>query len=467
MSTPPEYLFWSACRLASAIRKRQLGSLEIVNACLDRLEQIDPIINAAVQVVHEKARARAIEMDHLTSAGDFCGPLHGVPISIKDSLDTAGIVSTGGTLGRKEFIPEKNAPVVERLLSAGAVLLAKTNTPELTFGGETDNLLFGRTCNPYDPALSPGGSSGGSVAITAAGASALDLGSDTGGSIREPAHFCGVAGIKPTSGTTPRTGHIVPWGTGVLDSLTQIGPIARYVEDIELGLSVIRGPDGIDPYIMPVPWRAPAAIDPVKLRIAFYTDNGVVPVCADIERVVKQTALMLEQQGTLVDQKVLPDIPLLSELLVTLRQSAMGPLVRRLIKEYGTTRVSAELESYMDTPDLMDDKGIDIALLERIDAVRSSALRFMGKYDAIVCPASRHLPRPHGASLADTYEQWSHVTVHNLLGWPGVVVRAGTSLKGNMPVGVQIITAPWREDIALALAKNIESLMGGYQPPEF
>jgi len=159
-----------------------------------------------------------------------------VPITIKDSLDTEGIVSTGGTPGRRQFVPDQDAPVVARLRAAGAVLLGKTNTPELTFSGETCNLIYGRTSNPFDLERSPGGSSGGSAAIIACGGSALEIGSDTGGSIREPAHLCGIAGIKPTSGRTPRSGHIVPHGGGVFDSLTQLGPMARYVEDLALAV---------------------------------------------------------------------------------------------------------------------------------------------------------------------------------------------------------------------------------------
>ena len=164
------------------------------------------------------ARCRACAQPRPTNwtgsrqAGGSGDPLHGVPITIKDSLDTEGIVSTGGTLGRRDYVPSQDAPVVARLRAAGAVLLGKTNTPELTLSGETNNLIYGRTCNPFDTRRSPGGSSGGSAAIIACAGSALELGSDTGGSIREPAHLCGIAGIKPTSGRTSRSGHIVPYG---------------------------------------------------------------------------------------------------------------------------------------------------------------------------------------------------------------------------------------------------------------
>jgi amidase len=160
-------------------------------------------------------------------------------MTVKDSLDTAGMISSGGTTGRRSFVPAQDATVVARMRAAGAIVLGKTNTPELTLSIETDNLIYGRTNNPYDVSRTPGGSSGGAAAIIAAGGSPLDLGSDTGGSIRQPAHFCGVAGIKPTSGRVPRTGHIISFDVGALEMFTQIGPVARFVEDLTLTLPII------------------------------------------------------------------------------------------------------------------------------------------------------------------------------------------------------------------------------------
>ncbi len=297
---PPEYLFWSAARLARTIRSGELTSRTVTGACLEQIARVNPIINAAVLVVADSAMEEAGKCDREAAGGRFRGPLHGVPISIKDSIDTAGIVTTGGTAGRRGFVPERDAPVVRRLREAGAVLLAKTNTPELTMGGETVNTIYGRTCNPYDPARSPGGSSGGSVALVAAGGSCLELGSDTGGSIREPAHFCGVAGIKPTSGRVPRTGHIVPWGLGAFDSLTQIGPIARYVGDLWPALSCIAGPDDVDPGVVPAGLRDPGDVDVGSLRIAWHLGNGIVTPDADLCRGVHDAAAGLSDRGAVL-----------------------------------------------------------------------------------------------------------------------------------------------------------------------
>ncbi|HKJ52786.1 MAG TPA: amidase, partial [Gammaproteobacteria bacterium] len=300
-----EIHYWSACRLAQAIRAGELGSREAVEACLARIDAVNPAINAVVQLVAERARAEADERDREVSAGRFRGPLHGVPFTVKDSFDTAGILSTGGTLGRKDYLPSDDAPVVARLRAAGAVLLGKTNTPELTFSAETNNLIYGRSNNPFDLERSPGGSSGASAAIVACGGAALELGSDTGGSVREPAHLCGITGIKPTSGRTPRSGHIVPHAGGVLDSLTQIGPMARRVEDLALALPLICGPDGCDPAVVPVPMGDPQAVDLTALRIAWYDDNGIVTPHDDIRRVVVETARALQESGLSLERKLL------------------------------------------------------------------------------------------------------------------------------------------------------------------
>jgi amidase len=459
-----EAIYSSASRIAAEIRAGKLTSREITNACLERIEQVNPKINAVVQLVTERACREADELDRLAASGRFMGPLHGVPITIKDSLDSEGIVSTGGTMGRKDFIPQQDAPVVARLRAAGAVLLGKTNTPELTLSAETNNLIYGRTLNPYDLERSPGGSSGGSAAIIACGGAALELGSDTGGSIREPAHLCGITGIKPTSGRTPRSGHIVPYGGGVMDSLTQIGPMARYVEDLVLALPIICGPDGRDPAVVPVTLGNPAEVDLSKLRIAWYADNGILAAADDIQRVVAETARQLQAQRFNIEQKLLPGMRELVNLSTELRESANAGLIIRLLQRYGTQQPGPDLAGYLTADGIASANSLDPALMEAIDEARSRALGFFADYDAILCPPAHALARPHHASHGDSFDDWSYVTIHNLLGWPGLSVRAGTSADG-LPVGVQVVAAPWREDIALALALKIETLMGGYQKP--
>jgi amidase len=465
MSDNPEYLYWSACEIAAQIRSGALSSVEVTQACLDRIEQVNPSINAVVQLCAARALAEALHYDELTVRKEFAGPLHGVPITLKDSIDTEAVISTGGTMGRKNHVPTMDATVAARLRNAGAVLMGKTNTPELTLSGETNNLIYGRTKNPFDLDRSPGGSSGGSAAIVASGGCALELGSDTGGSIREPAHLCGIAGIKPTSGRAPRTGHIVPFGGGVLDSLTQIGPMARYVEDLTLSLPIICGPDGIDPYVVPVALGNPDEVNCQSLKIAWYNDNGVTRPCDDIMRVTAEVAERLDREGFMIEEIEFPDMQKLVDLSTQLRESANAGLIVRLLEKYGTVEPGPDLDGYLTDEGLASVHSFDPEIMEKIDSARSRALQFMSKYDAVLCPASHAIARPHFSSRNDTFNDWSYITVHNLLGWPGGTVRAGTSEQGGLPVGVQIVAAPWREDIVLALLAQIETLFGGYQRP--
>ena len=224
-----DIIYASARSMAKAIQEKEVSAAELVEAHLSRIEEVNPALNAVVMLAAERARKEATEADAALAKGESKGPLHGVPFTLKDSIDTEGIVTTGGTMGRKDYVPDADATVAARLRGAGGILLGKTNTPEITYAGETDNLIYGRTNNPFDLSRTPGGSSGGAGAIVCCGGAAFDIGSDTGGSIRGPAHHCGIAGIKPNSGRVPRTGHIVPHSFGAVDSLTQNGPMARYV----------------------------------------------------------------------------------------------------------------------------------------------------------------------------------------------------------------------------------------------
>src|SRR5262245_31771683 len=226
---PEEIIFHSASDLARLVRVKEISSEELTRAYLARIARVNPKLNAFCQIDEKGALAAAREADAALRRGSELGKLHGVPISIKDSFETKGIISAGGTEGRRNFIPQMDATVVARLRAAGAIILGKTNTPELTLSYDTDNLIYGRTRNPYDLVETPGGSSGGAAAILAVGGSALDIGSDTAGSIRIPAHFCGVAGLKPTFGRVSRAGNILP-PEGVVGRRTHVGPMARFVE---------------------------------------------------------------------------------------------------------------------------------------------------------------------------------------------------------------------------------------------
>ncbi len=459
-----ELIYTSASAIAQAIREKRVSCREVVEAHLDRIEQVNPRLNAVVQLAAERARTEADKADAVLARGESMGPLHGVPMTIKDSLDTEGVISTGGTTGCANHVPAEDATAVARMRAAGAILLGKTNTPELTLAGETNNLVYGQTNNPYDTSRMPGGSSGGAGAIIAAGGSPMDLGSDTGGSIRGPSNFCGIAGLKPTSGRVPRTGHVVPYGMGAVDSLTQNGPMARFVEDLAVIMPIISGPDGRDPAIVPAPLGDPAAVELKGLRVAVYTDNGIMTPMKEIMETVERVAATLPEAGISVQEDRPSVLTQAVDLFNGLSTADGRAWVKRLLERCGTTEVHPWLKKRLE-----DAKPIGISeftdLLERIDRYRSEMLQFMENYDAILCPAGAYWALPHGDTFKEENSKaLGYTAAYNLTGWPGAVVRGGTSPEG-LPIGVQVVAKPWREDVALALAGYIESVSGGWQPP--
>lgn len=446
--------------VAQAIARKQVSSEEIVRACLDRIEVVNPALNAVVQFDREGALAKAREADAALARGDEAGPLHGVPMTIKDSLDTAGMITTGGTLGRKSFVPTRDATVVDRLRKAGAVLMGKTNTPELTLSFETTNLIYGRTSNPYDVTRTSGGSSGGAAAIVAAGGAPFDIGSDYGGSIRLPSHFCGVAGIKPSAGRVPRTGHIYPFG-GVQDSFQQIGPIARYVDDLSFLLPIVMGPDWIDPGVLPLPWTDPGAVELAGLQVAFHTDNGIAtPTAATIDTVKAVAGSLSSAKAVVTDARPTGAADAMAVGLPVYFWDG-GAAVRRLLREAGTTKNTLQGFTEGKAPSAAEIE----QLVNRLDGWRSGMLSFLKDYDVILCPVCASPALPHGeAAAASAFPIFSYTMTYNLTGWPGAVVRAGTSPEG-LPIGVQVVARPGREDVALAVAKFVEAGHGGYQRP--
>jgi amidase len=456
---------WSqtATWLARAIAAREVSSVDVVEACLARIAEANPPINAVVRLAGD-ALEQARAADAETARETRLGPLHGVPFTIKDSLDTAGVVTTAGTVGWRDRVPERDATVVSRVRAAGGILLGKTNTPEFTWANETNNDVYGRTSNPYDLDRTPGGSSGGSAAAVAAGLSPFDIGSDSGNSIRHPAHLCGVAGIKPTSGRVPRTGHW-PGFAGLLESFTQLGPIARRVEDLELVLRVISGPDGEDPHIPPVALREASSVAVSTLRVAWFADNGIRAPTAETADAVRAAVDALASAGATCEHRVPPDIADARPAWEAVVRADAFAWLCRLIADAGTPgRGSYDTFGWVTPRPGEPLRGDDVsAAMERADAVRSSLLRWFAPFDLLVSPV---LPSPavrHGETLSagygDTYSE-----VHNLTGWPAATVRAGTSPDG-LPIGVQLVAHPWREDVALAAARVVEAATGGWRAP--
>src|SRR5271167_4386044 len=275
-------LLVSAREIAAQIRRKAVSPVEVARTHLDRIERLNPKLNAFVDCQPEVvlAQARDAETAILRKSKDELGRLHGVPLSIKSSIDVAGHRCEAGTRLRAGRIATEDAPLVTRLRAAGAVILGVTNTPELLMAWETDNLLYGRTNNPWDLSRTPGGSSGGEAAAIAAGCSAGGVGSDGGGSIRVPAHFTGICGLKPTPGRIPATGHF-PTAVGPFALLGVVGPMARTIEDLKVLFEVMQGPDDGDPSSAPVPVRWPARDHLKQLRVGYFEDDGRTPVTVE------------------------------------------------------------------------------------------------------------------------------------------------------------------------------------------
>ena len=458
-----EILRSSATGMARAIREKKVSSAELIQAQLGRIEAVNPRLNAIVQLLAERVMEAAREADASLARGKLRGPLHGVPVTFKDAIETEGITSTGGTLGRRSFVPAQDAVIVKRLRAAGAIVLGKTNCPEFGWAWESDNLIYGRTNHPYDVSLSPGGSSGGESALISAGGSPLGFGSDAGGSVRFPANCCGLASIKPTSGRIPRTGHF-PGPGGTLDPIWQIDPLARSVEDLELALKIVSGVDGHDPAIVPAPLGETATVDLKKLRVAFHTDNGIASPEPDVAEAVRKATAALAEAGVKVEEALPPGVGDTFEIYRALFCADGGAGLKSLIELAGTQEIHPLLQQALE---IQQQHGISMAdygaLVGRWDAFRSAMLVFMESYDAILSPVCSFAGMVHGS----TYKRlpcFSYTMVHNLTGWPAAVVRTTNSSTG-LPVGVQIAASPWHEHVALAIARRLEEALGGWQAP--
>ncbi len=460
-----ELTFLSATTLAQLIRDGQASSEEVVRAHLDRIDEVNSTINAVVVVMADAALAEARRLDAEQRRGNIVGPLHGVPVTIKDAIETAGVVTTGGTLGRADYVPDRDATVVSRLRSAGAVVIGKTNLPELSLCGESDNLVYGRTVNPYHHERTTGGSSGGEGAAIASGMSPLGVGSDVGGSVRLPAHFCGIAGIKATSGLVPSTGHY-PSVDGIFARLWQIGPLARFVEDLVLSLPLIAGPDGVDPAAFPVPLRDPASVDISGLRIAYHVEIPEAPVTPETAKAVRDAAQALSDSGATVEETYPGCLDNIWDRTNAFYSADGGDQVKRLLERAGTSEAHQLTVEVIESQAHHAESVEDLAeTLVWVDQFRRAMLVFLADYDAILCPAHSHPAMEHGQSNGDEfYPGYLYSMAYNLTGWPGTIVRAGTGPEG-LPIGVQLVAGPWREDISLALAALVEKALGGWQSP--
>ena len=467
--------FLPAVSMAEQIRKKKISPVELVEAHLAQIEKLNPKLNAFVQLDAERARRAALDAEnaviHEKTQKTPLGPLHGVPISIKSSISVAGLRCEAGTRLRRGFVARQDAPLVARLKNAGAIVLGVTNTPELLMAWETDNLLYGRTNSPWDLERTPGGSSGGEAAAIAAGMSAGGVGSDGGGSIRVPAHFSGICGLKPTPGRIPAPGHF-PVSAGPFALIGVVGPMARTVADLKVLFEVMQGPDVADTCSAPVPMQWLSDDEIRKLRIGYFEDDGRTPVTPEIRAAVHTAAEALLRAGFQVEPFQPAGLEEARRLWHKFFVTAGGMLLRPMFKGREAD-LSPILKQFLDwsaaEPALTGETLLDAWV--RRDAARAQFFAQMQRYPILLCPVAAVPAFRHGerswqveGKTVNYLDAWSYTEFFNLLGNPAAVVPVGRSPEG-LPIGVQIVGRPWEEEQVLSVAAALEKQCGAWKIP--
>jgi fatty acid amide hydrolase len=497
----------TAGEIARRVSCADLSAQDVVEAFIGGIERVNDRLNALVVPLFEQARAAARAADATCDRGEALGPLHGVPVTIKEMFDVAGTPTTVGLTGWRTRVAVADSPLVSRLRRAGAIVLGKTNAPQLGMLVETDNPVYGRTDNPWDPGRSPGGSSGGEAALIAAGGWPLGLGSDGGGSIRLPCHCCGIHGLKPTGGRFTMRGHWM--APNWRDAWVQPGPMARSVADLALALRALAAPglETADDVAAPEPLGDPSPVTISRLRVAAYADDGYFPPAPAIRRAVRDAAAALRDRGARVEELLPPDVAEATRIyfglfyadgLDSIRQcvggsrcdwrvrrllhfaglpTALRPAVARLLAWTGQ-RYAAQIVGFVSRRRLRG--GEYTRLLDEEAAYRGRFLTALDArgYDAILCPPSGLPALRHGSFNGAAASSYTYL--YNLLGLPaGVVaatrVRAGEESdrerswdpvvrtaraveagSAGLPVGIQVVARPWREDVVLAVMAVLE-----------
>jgi amidase len=473
----------TASLLAKAILTGRSSSVEVLEGLIDRIDQHNPALNAIVTIDSDTARQRARAADEAVRRGETWGPLHGVPITIKDSFETAGMRTASGYPPFSQNIPNTDAPPVARLRRAGAIILGKSNLPTLANGIQTNNPVFGRTNNPWDLDRTPGGSSGGAAAAIAAQLSYLELGSDIGGSIRIPAHFCGVYGLKSTGGRVSGHGHLtspkplkIPEGWEALLQLGSIGPLARCIEDLRLAFRIIAEPGSAN-------LEPPAARPLNSLKIAWTDDFGGAPIEADSAQQIKYFAENLGTAGCKVERQISAGFDFQDAWWIsgkclgtinTLFQPPVQQWLRRLsspfLSQFGArhpmlkglyTGISLQERQVQETLKQR------LVLIEQIEA-------FLSEWDVWICPvfptpAFTHRPpnapvEVEGKQVPQILANLLHSVIFNVSGHPVVTIPVGITQHG-LPLGVQLVGRRWHELELLNAAEQIANFTGGYQTP--
>ncbi len=487
-----ELTFFTAKELASIIHQHRASSQEVLEAHLSHIATHNPSLNAIITLDEEQARRRSKEADEALARGEIWGPLHGVPVTIKDVFETTGMRTTSSFRPLATYVPKQDATVVARLREAGAIIMGKTNTPEMAGDEQTNSPLFGRTNNPWNLGRTPGGSSGGSAAAVASGMSPLDIGSDIGGSVRNPAHFCGIFSLKPSDYRVPFTGHIPPppgsKGRGLLRYFLTPGPLARSVEDLQLALTIIAGPDEREWEVPPVPLAPSPARDLREFHFVWSDDFGV-PVSAEIRTALADLAAELARSGCRVERRDPPEFDFAQALQVygELKEAALTVRSSPLhLPRFVWRALSEQIPSSNPTSrGLMRGAGADLqgyarALSQR-DVFIAKMEHFLADWDAWLCPVAALPAYPHlqarnpieqlratvevdGQKIPYLLATSVYTGLFNLTGNPVVVLPLARTKEG-LPIGVQVVGKRWNDMALLAVAEQLTQVTGRFQPP--
>ncbi len=464
-----ELVLEPAVRQLEMLRAREISVLELAEAHITQIERLNPQLNAFADFDAERVREQARAMDIVPA--NARGPLHGLPVTVKSSIATMGHRCEIGSLNHKGEIPREDAVVVARLRAAGALILGTTNCPEFLMAYETANLLHGRTRNPWDLERTPGGSSGGESAAIAAGMSAAGLGSDSGGSVRVPAHFTGICSLKPTPGRIPGRGHLPPC-VGPFSTLGAIGPMARTMADVELMFRALSGQDDTDPASPPVTLREVSESELRRIRIGFFEDDGLTPVTAETRTAVRAAAAALRDAGFCVEPSRPRTLEPLRKLWWTFFVQC-GAMFYEPEVRGGREKLSPIFREFLEIAEKTGPLSSTELLnaWAEMDLLRAKTLEEMREFPVLLCPVASVPAWKHGEREwridgqtveyldAVRYTQW-----FNTLGAPAAVVPVGRSLEG-LPIGVQIAARPFEDEVVLGVAGILDRAFGFSPPP--
>ena len=450
------------------LRSGEISIIELAEAHIAQIERLNPQLNAFADFDAERVRAQARRLD---TSKDRTGPLHGLPVTVKSSIATAGFKCEVGSLLNKGEVPREDAVVVNRLRAAGALILGTTNCPEFLMAYETDNLLHGRTANPWDLDRTPGGSSGGESAAIAAGMSALGLGSDSGGAVRVPAHFTGICSLKPTPGRIPGAGHL-PSCIGPFSVLGAIGPMARTMDDVTLAFRTLSGQDPHDPISPPIVMRSPSLNDLRAYAIGFFEDDDLTPVTPETRAAVQAAAQALREAGFRVE-------PFRPRTLEQLRKLWWKFFVQCGAMFYGPAiackraKLSPIFSEFLQIAESLPPLTATELLnaWAELDVLRAKTLEELSAHPVLLCPVASIPAFRHGerewtieGRAVEYLDAVRHTQWFNTLAAPAAVVPVGRSPEG-LPIGVQIVARPFQDEVALAIAAIVDAAFGYRLPP--